>query len=334
MIALDQLSEQALEKEKQDIATRIEIENINEALFFPKFFQIETTRICNAKCNFCPVNEWDKSVTMMSDKLFDKITEELGNYSDWIKFVCLQRAGEPLLDKKIANRVYKMKKVGIKQVTFSTNASRLFKEKSRELLESGLDEIMFSVDSVDKAIYEKTRVGLKYERVMHNIMEFFKAREEINPEVIVRVRGVSFHNMQNENEKDDLKKWEEFWEKYRKPQDRIYMKRVHNWGNQKEWEDKMPQYDWVYHPCILPWSTMHITAMGIVPLCAMDYDGKMNMGDINRNSIAEVWKNTEWNKVRSLHSTGKRNEISFCQGCRLFDLDFSIEDWQQKQLYS
>jgi len=334
MITKNQLNEQSLEKEKQDIAKRLELDNADEALFFPKFLQVETIRICNAHCPFCPVDEWDKSVPIMPDKLYHKIVEEVSDYSDWIEFVCLQRDGEPLLDKKIVNRVSLMKEAGIKKVTFSTNASRLFKEKSRELLESGLDEIMFSIDSVDKELYEKTRVGLKYEHVIRNIKDFFKMREDINPDIIVRVRGVSFHDMDNKNHRDDMKRWEEFWEKYKQPQDRIYMKRAHNWGNQQEWDDKIPQYDWVYHPCILPWSTMHITAMGLVPLCPMDYDAKMNIGDINTHSIANVWGNSEWNRIRELHSTGKRNEISYCQGCRLFDEDWALEDWQQKQLYT
>ena len=89
----------------------------------------------------------------------------------------------------------------------------------------------------------------------------------------------------------------------------------------------------IYHPCILPWSTMHITSMGIVPLCPQDYDAKENISDINKDSIADVWKNENWSRIRMLHKTGQRNKISLCQGCKLFDLEHSLESWKNKQLY-
>ena len=314
-----------LNLEMNDIARRLNLDDYKEALHFPKYFQIETTRYCNAHCPFCPVDEWDKSTPFMSEELFDKIVDEMAHYSDWIKFVAVQRAGEPLMDKNIARHIAKFKAVGIKKVSISTNASLLTDKKARELLEAGLDEIMFSIDSVDKEQYEKMRVGLKYETTIKNIKNFFRLREIINPEMLVRVRGVSFFDLTKSGDRDELDRWESFWSKLKKPQDRIYMKQAHSWGNQVEWDGKIPDYGWVYHPCILPWSTMHISAMGIVPLCPQDYDAVMNIGDINTQSIAEVWKNEKWTDIREKHQSGNRNDIKMCQGCRLFDEEFSIE---------
>ncbi len=326
------VTETTLNKELEDIRRRADVDSLQDALYFPKYFQIETIRICNAHCPFCPVDEWDKSVPLMADNLFDKIVEEMSDYSDWIEFLALQRAGEPLLDKKIVKRVKKLKDIGIKRVSISTNASRLFEKKSIELLEAGLDEIMLSIDAVDKENYEKTRVGLNYNDVIANIRGFFKLRDQINPNCVIRVRGVSFYDINNIQHQEALKKWENFWGELRKDTDRIYMKKAHNWGNQKEWEGHTPSYGNVFHPCVLPWSTMHVTAMGIVPLCPQDFDGVANLGDINTQSIAEVWRGEKWQKVREQHSTGRRNEISLCRGCRLFDLDNNLENWQQKRL--
>jgi radical SAM protein with 4Fe4S-binding SPASM domain len=136
-----------------------------------------------------------------------------------------------------------------------------------------------------------------------------------------------------EEDREEILRWEDFWSELRKPQDRIYLKHAHNWGNQKKWEGHTPEYEMVYHPCVSPWSSMHVTAMGIVPLCPADYDATMNMGDVNTQTIAEVWKNEKWTRVRQLHRTGQRNKLSMCQGCKIWDLDFSLENWQQKHLY-
>ena len=336
MITKEQLSEQSLAKEMQDITRRIDVDDIDEALFFPKYFQIETTRLCNARCPFCAIDQWDKTTTFMSDDLFSKIVKEMKEFADWIEVVNVQRAGEPLIDKKIIERVRAFKEIGIKSVNISTNASLLNEARATKLIEAGIDEVMLSIDSVDKEPYEKMRVGLKYETVIDNIKRFFRLREKLNPKVIIRVRGVSFYDINNEKHRKELQRWEDFWNKNKKPQDRIYMKRAHNWGNQKIWDghkDKMEPVNEIFHPCVLPWSTMHVTAMGIVPLCPQDYDATMNIGDINKQTIAEVWKGENWNRIRNLHATGQRNDIELCKGCKLFDLDFKLENWQQIQLW-
>ena len=327
----NKVTKASLNLEMMDIARRLNLDNYKEALEFPKYFQIETGRLCNAHCPFCPADEWDKSTPFMSVELFDKIVDEISHYSDWITFVTVQRAGEPLMDKNIGRHIAELKAAGIKKVLLSTNASLLTEKKATEILEAGLDEIMLSIDSVDKEQYEKMRVGLKYETTIKNIENFFRLRDIINPEMLVRVRGVSFFNLTDSDQRDEMERWESFWSLLRKPHDRIYMKQAHSWGNQVEWEGNIPDYGSIYHPCILPWSTMHITAMGIVPLCGQDYDAHMNIGDINTQSIAEVWKNEKWTEIREKHQSGNRNDISMCRGCRLFDEEFSLEKKRSPQ---
>jgi MoaA/NifB/PqqE/SkfB family radical SAM enzyme len=314
-----------LAAELQHLAHRCEVPRLEDMSRFPKYFQIETTRLCNSRCPFCAVDQWDKSTPFMSDELFQKIADEIISQRDWIKFVDLQRAGEPLLDKKIYERVAYMKNGGVGNVALTTNASGLNERNARKLLEAGIDDLMLSIDSVQREQYEKLRVGLPFDTVMENIRGFFALRDQIRPNCIIRVRGVSFHDLSREEDAVDLAAWEQFWEPLRKPHDRIYMKRAHNWGNQKVLDGHSPEYAWVYHPCIIPWSTMHITAMGTVGLCPQDYDGLANLGDINHQTIAEVWNGPKFAEVRRLHSGGDRNEISFCQGCLLFDEEFSLE---------
>lgn len=311
----------ALELEK--LAERIDVPDLADALRFPRFFQIETTRLCNARCPFCAIHQWDKSTPMMPDALWQKIAAELIEWRHWIRFVDLQRAGEPLLDKQMYRRVKQLKDGGIKHVAISTNASGLTEKNARALLEAGIDEVMLSIDSVVKESYEKLRVGLNYEVVLANIRRYFRLRDEIRPKSQIRVRAVC--TFDPEAGRQELLDWENFWRPMKKPHDRIYMKRVHSWGNQVS-VDGAPSPDAdVLHPCIIPWSTMHITAMGTVALCPHDFDGKANLGNIHTHSIAEVWRAQKLQEVRRLHATGNRNAVDFCRGCRTFDEEFSLE---------
>lgn len=318
--------EQYRRSDMQNIAARLELSDISESFSFPKYFQIETARVCNARCPYCASNQWDKSTPFMSDALFNKVVDEIRDYNGWINWVCISRAGEPLLDRKIGTRVRILKQAGIRRVNMTTNASMLNESKARELLEAGLDEIMLSIDSIEKAEYEKIKIGLDFHAVMKNIESFMNLRQEINQEVIVRVRAVSFFNLDEKEHRIKADRWEAFWKQFRRPQDRIYMKRPHNWGNQKFWDGNIPSYDLVYHPCILPWSTLHITSSGTATICPMDYDAKFNLGDLNRQTIREIWTGKEISDIREKHSHGRRNEISFCVGCRNFDPDFSLEN--------
>lgn len=323
ILSRDELTPERLEAELLILADRIEVPDLKDALRFPRFFQVETTRLCNARCPFCAIDQWDKSVPMMSDTLWDKVAAELIEWKDWVRFVDLQRAGEPLLDKKIYKRVKQLKDGGIKHVGMSTNASGLNEKNARALLEAGVDELMLSIDAIDKENYEKSRVGLNYEQVLGNIRRYFRLRDEINPLSQIRVRAVC--QFDPDENPDAVREWEEFWGPLKKSHDRIYMKRMHSWGNQVALDGTPSAEDEVLHPCIIPWSTMHITAMGKVALCPHDYDAKADLGDINTHSIATVWRASKLAEVRRLHATGQRDAINFCRGCRTFDEAFSLE---------
>ncbi len=314
-----------LAAEAADLAARFDVADVAELRHFPQYFQIETTRLCNAHCPFCPSDVWDKKTPYMSDALFTKIADEIISYRDWVKWVDLQRAGEPLLDTKIYDRIAYMKAGGIKFVAITTNASALNETNARKLLHAGIDEVMLSIDSVDKTEYERLRIGLKYEQVLPNIRNFFALRDEIKPECIIRVRGVSFFDTTKEEDVAKINAWEAYWSELRKPHDRIYMKRAHTWGNQKIVEGHSPTYDWVWHPCVIPFSTGHITAMGHMALCGQDYDATISFGDVNQNSITEIWRGEKIQEMRQRHLEGRRNEVSLCRGCRLFDEEFSLE---------
>ncbi len=322
---LDHRTPQQLELEMRDLARRLKLENIAQAMRFPRFVLVETVHACNSRCPFCTVDKWKTDTPFMPDALFDKIADELIRHADWIFYVYLQKAGEPLLDKKIAPRIRRLKAGGIKRINLSTNASLLTETKAVELMEAGLDEIMLSIDSLEKEEYESLRPGLKFETVMDNIHTVFKMRDRIKPDMLIRIRGILFKDLETPEGKAFIENWERFWNGLKKEQDRIYMKRPHSWGNQHSWQDNIPQYDLCYHPCILPWSTFNINSDGSVPLCGQDYEAKHCMGNVNDNTIQEIWTGEPFQEVRRLHSQGNRNELSFCRGCRLFDEEFSLE---------
>ena len=197
----------------------------------------------------------------------------------------------------------------IKYTTFSTNASLLIEKKSIKLIESGLDDIRFSIDGITKETFENIRKGLNYEQVMNNCLRFIKLRNERGIKPMIQVRMVL--QKENESEEEEFKR---FWLSKLSSQDIVSSKPMHNWGNQLEnYEkraDELNKYSSM--PCISPWSTAVIHFDGKVPLCGCDYNNKIIMGDLNKQTIQEIWQSKKFEQIREKHASGERNEIYLC----------------------
>lgn len=66
--------------------------------------------------------------------------------------------------------------------------------------------------------------------------------------------------------------------------------------------------------CLLPYKQMIVRPDGKVSLCCNDALGKCTMGDLNKESIEQVWFGRRFEKVRELLVNG-RKEVERCQYC-------------------
>ncbi len=302
-------------EELKKLAERLNVKDVKDASsYFPKFFELDVAKMCNARCIMCPV--WKNPGGVMKEELFEKITREMGDYKDWINTVCLSRDGEPLIDKNLDKKIKLLKDYGIKKVTLSTNASLLDEDTAIKLIEAGLDDIMFSIDGTTKETFEAIRQGLNFEQVVDNVLNFIKIRGN-KEKPTIRIRMVL--QEKNRNQEEDFKK---FWAEKVGKQDTVYAKEMHNWGNQLDnYEGKENETEkYAKIPCISLWSTMIIHYDGKIPLCGSDFDNKYVLGDVSKQTIKEIWTSEKFNQLRKLHAEGKRNEISLCPACNIWDL--------------
>lgn len=308
-----------LVQELNNLSGRLNLDNIERSLNFPKYFEIETFRGCNATCEMCTVSDWEGIGKMPMD-MFKRIANEISEYSSWVDVICLSRNGEPLLDKQLEDRIKILKDYGMKRVLFSTNGQTLTEERSQKLLESGLDEIRFSIDGYTKETFDLIRRDLNYEKVIPNAERFIKMRDQykngLKPEIHVRF----VTQKRNEHEEEN---WKNYWlsrvsiEKG----DVVSSKPVHSWGNQLETYEStvLKERENSDLPCISPFSTMVIHYDGQVPLCGCDFNNTYLMGNVNESSLEDIWKSQPFNKVREVHKDGKRNDMPICVGCDIWD---------------
>lgn len=281
---------------------------------FPRFFEIETVNTCNARCPMCTIEEWDRHSPTMKDPLFDKIAEEICSRVDEVTRVSLYRDGEPLLDKKLASRVAKLKRGGVRQTAISTNVSLLDADRARDLLEAGLDVIILSIDSLRKEIFESIRVRLNFDEVLENALRFIELRNRIRPKTQVWVRMI-----RQESNYDEWPAFEAYWKPKLAGHDRVNYHNLHNWGNQlASFKAVAPSME-PSLPCVALWSLMVIFANGDVPLCNVDYSNKYPTGSVARDSIASVWQSPTMTERRALHLAGRKADLSICGDCNVWD---------------
>jgi len=281
---------------------------------FPAYFEVETVNACNARCPMCTIEEWTRHSPTMKDDLFNKIADEICEHSDFVKRVALFRDGEPLLDKKLSSRIKKLRDGGIPDVNICTNVSLLTPERSEEILDSGVTDVLMSIDGTDKETFEAIRVKLNFEEVVNNAIKFIKLRDKINPDTKVRIRMI--RQDKNKHQWPDFKR---FWEQYTSQNDKVYYTNIHNWGNQLKNFKPISMGDGFAHPCIAPWSLMTIFSNGDAPLCNIDFNNNYLIGEVRTQSIKDVWNSPQMKEYRELHITGRRNEIPICEHCTVWD---------------
>ncbi len=289
-------------------------ENIDSLLEFPKFIEIETVNACNARCPMCTINDWERNYPVMKDDVFDKISDELIENKKFLKRVSLYRDGEPLIDKKLAQRINKFKEAGINETSIATNVSLLNEKRSKEILEAGLGLVIMSIDSLKKDVFESIRVRLKFDEVKENAINFLKLRDKINPNCRVWIRMI-----RQESNKDEWNDYYNFWKGYASENDRIYYHNIFNWGGQLDNYKSIEKSYEPNLPCVALWSLMVFFANGDVPLCNVDYNNKFPTGNIMKTSIKELWKSKIADERRKLHMEKNKAKISICENCNVWD---------------
>ena len=137
----------------------------------------------------------------MNKKLFCDLVDEISEMK--IPSIKLNWRGEPLLHPKLSEFISYAKNKSILDVSINTNATTLDEKKSKLLIESGLDQIIYSFDGGMKSTYEKMRPGRfkfnSFERVYENIKTFNRVRTELKSKFpVTKIQMVMTHETRNE----------------------------------------------------------------------------------------------------------------------------------------
>lgn len=147
---------------------------------FPLHLGVEITTHCNLACAFCCRTtslrrRTFRPVRHMPLELLQAIVDQARGKN--LAGLCLNGIGEPLLHPDLVAMIRYAKEQGqVLDLMFHTNGMLLTPRLSAEIIEAGLDQIIFSIDGSAKADYEAQRPGAEYDRVVANVRRFHEIR--------------------------------------------------------------------------------------------------------------------------------------------------------------
>lgn len=128
---------------------------------------IEVTNRCNFSCEFCPSSTMTRAQGNIDYALLCKALDEISyeKLTDWIAFHVM---GEPLLYPRLVEALKYAKSKKLK-VCLTTNGAALTEALLGELLEIGVDQIVFSVQTPSKDSFNLRKANIDYEEYKKRI---------------------------------------------------------------------------------------------------------------------------------------------------------------------
>ncbi len=288
----------------------------------PLFASIEPVNICNLHCPECPVGMRDTLVKAnnINPELSKKLIDEL---SPSLMHAILYFQGEPLINKNFSEIVRYARSKNLLTST-STNAQLLNDKRAKELVESGLDKLIVSIDGATQETYEAYRVGGKLEKATRAVELVNKWKKELNsPSPFIEIQFIVFKT--NEHELDEMKVLAK-----KLGADKLTFKtaQLYNYeeGNPLLTTiDKYARYekreDGKYHlkakmhnHCRRLWQGSVLSSRGDVLPCCFDKDSDFSFGNLNDDSFAEIHGGDKAQAFRKAILTD-RKQFEMCRNC-------------------
>jgi sulfatase maturation enzyme AslB (radical SAM superfamily) len=262
--------------------------------------RFEVTNRCNASCIMCPREKMTRPQGVMSTELYKRVLDEAVEAGAGI--VSLEHYGEPFLDPEVFDKARYAKSRGLKVYTIS-NGSLLDDKKIDGVIEH-FDKIRISMYGITKQTYESIHKGLVFEQVEANVEKLFEERRRRGSSLKIEIYLLVMK--ENEHEKDIIK------ERYEKLADAFSIWTPHNWGNGRNYRPVSDNKKTCGRPFNGP---LQVQWNGLVVACVFDYNNFIVLGDLTRQSVAEVIDGEPYNALRRAHLENNFTDFPFCNVC-------------------
>ena len=252
---------------------------------------IEPTNTCNLRCTFCFVTDgMTRDGGFMDFNLFKKIIDDCTD----LEHLCMHNWGEPLLHKDIFRMIEYAKNKGVNYVVMNTNGTLLTDKMINRIVNSKLDIIRFSIDGSAET-FKRVR-GVELENIEKNIKKLKIIKEKKRPELKM---GVVF-TVEEDTEGDA----EEYINHWKKIVDHVRL------------QPKLitsPRTEVCPEPFGKDYGKLVVLWDGRVIPCCVDYNANLMIGNIQNDTIPNLWESEKLNILREQHLKGEFPDT--CANC-------------------
>ncbi|UCF63281.1 MAG: SPASM domain-containing protein [bacterium] len=292
----------------------------------PVIAHIEPTSLCNLHCPLCPSGTGE--LTRQRTKLnFDQFKIIMDKIPPTVRMLLLWNQGEPFMVKDFLQMVSFARQKKLYIVT-STNGHFFHNlETAKKIVQSGIDELIVSLDGADQESYQKYRIGGNLSRVIQGIKNLSAAKDQLNlNKPLIHLQFILMkHNIVQRDQMIDLGR--------EMGADKLSFKTLQmvnrQRGNQYLPEDQRftryrpltdtepPQTKkrrFFANDCLRLWYSMVINCDGQVSPCCFDKDAEFPVGNLLTQSFASIWRGEQFRKFRR-KLLDSRFELEMCQDC-------------------
>jgi radical SAM protein with 4Fe4S-binding SPASM domain len=298
---------------------------------------IDISSVCNYKCSFCFQADVPgmKAVGLkrgfMSFEMFKKIVDELKEFPEKIKKIKIGNHGEPTLNPDVVQMVeYASKSECTEIVEMFTNGSKLDPKLNQGLVDAGLQRINVSLEGLsDQRYYQVAGVRQDFQSIVAGVKDLFERKKaaKSNLKIYVKIADHAHALKKDSTEIFVLSESEKefFHQTFGNICDEIFIEKVvPQWAetqlNKQNEVDDTGMYgqkinnSWK-EVCPFVFMYLHFNCDGTVSPCTLDWPRKVVVGNINKDTVSEIWNGKSLKELQIAMLSGKRKCIEFCGAC-------------------
>jgi MoaA/NifB/PqqE/SkfB family radical SAM enzyme len=261
----------------------------------PPFLKIDVSMLCQLRCPGCVHSEPAFKRTLRKSDVLDVelLARQIGGIERDVIFASLCFVGEPFTNRNALDLVRFLDSRGVGTSVASNLSFNWPAAKIDEIVRSGLDQILVSLDGVTQATYEKYRVGGSVDLVLGNVRRIAERKRELGLDRPALVwKYILFDHNRHELPKA-LALWRELGF------DRI---EVNHDYHSAEYADLDARFgDRLREgrkPCHWLWRSMTIDANGRAQSCCTGQLNEIFLGDLHDDDAAAVWRGDAYARLR------------------------------------
>jgi len=281
---------------------------------FPPQLVVENTARCNFRCTHCHHHELQRPQGTMSAELWTKIVMEAARERPDVEFWPTFYGEALAIGKKIYRRIREAADAGLTNLVLNSNGSYCRDGNNELILTCGLKKFILSLDGFTKPTFERIRYTLdphgKYESVYEGVRDLLRRKRALDAQGVPTPLIICQFSMMDENE-HEAEAFKDYWLSLGAD---VKIREKLTWTGFVPAANLTKNYrqriacPWANNTCAIHWN-------GDVVACAVDNEGRFVAGNVNEQSIAQVWRG-RLRTFREMHRNHIWDDLpEVCQGC-------------------